>query len=110
MKRNASINFSITLDEDRMPSQILWDATDAETPGTKKCEAILISLWDSKVKNTLGIDLWTKSMLIEDMNIFVYQSLKKLAETYAGATNDREIADLINDCASQVAQKLNLLK
>lgn len=110
MKRQAEINFRITLDDDRMPSQIQWDATDAEVPGTKFCEAMLISLWDNQTKNTLGIDLWTKNMLVDDMNIFVYQSLRKLADTYAGATNDPEIADLINGCASQVAHKLKLLK
>ncbi len=109
MKRRAEINFRVDLDEDKMPSQIKWDATDAENPGTKHCEAMLISLWDSQVKNTLGIDLWTKNMLIDDMNIFIYQTLKKLADTYSNATNDPETADIIYKCASDVANKLKLL-
>ena len=110
MKRQAEINFRITLDEDKMPAQIDWDATDAEVPGVKHCEAMLISLWDDRVKNTLGIDLWTKNMLVDDMNIFVYQSLKKLAETYSKATNDPEIANVISNCAAEVAHRLKLIK
>ncbi len=110
MKRKAEINFRITLDEDRMPSQIEWDATDADVEGTKECEAMLISLWDNKTKNTLGIDLWTKNMLVDDMNIFVYQTLKKLAETYDNATNDPETGKVISNCAAEVARRLNLFK
>jgi len=110
MNRQAEINFKISLDEDKMPSRIEWNATDAEVNGAKFCEAILISLWDNDTKNTLGIDLWTKKMLVDDMNIFIYQSLKKLAETYTNATNDPETGDVIRNCANDVAQRLNLLK
>lgn len=110
MNKQAEINFKITLDKDKMPSQIEWSATDAEVNGAKFCEAILISLWDGKSKNTLGIDLWTKNMLVDDMNIFVYQTLKKLAETYTNATNDPETGDVIIGCASEVARRLKLLK
>lgn len=110
MNRQAEINFRITLDDDKMPAQIEWDATDTDIDGKKFCEAILISLWDNDAKNTLGIDLWTKKMLVDDMNIFVYQSLKKLAETYTNATNDPETGDVITGCANEVARRLNLLK
>lgn len=109
MPRQADINFKINLDDDQMPSKIVWNATDSGDGVPKKCEAMLISLWDSDSKNTLGIDLWTKQMLIDDMNIFVYQTLKKLAETYGNATNDRSTADIISGCAAEIAQKLNLL-
>lgn len=110
MNRKAEINFRITLGEDKMPSQIEWNATDANEGNKKFCEAILISLWDDNSKNTLGIDLWTKKMLVDDMNIFVYQSLKKLAETYSNATNDPDTANVITNCANEVARRLNLLK
>lgn len=109
MSRKAEINFKIDLDQDRMPSKIEWDATDSNNQEPQNCEAMLISLWDSQSKNTLGIDLWTKKMLVDDMNIFVYQTLKKLSETYAGATNDKQTANLISNCANDIAQKLNLL-
>ena len=109
MSRQAKINFDIKLDDDQMPSSIKWSATDAGDGEPKNCEAMLISLWDSETQNTLGIDLWTKQMLIDDMNIFVYQSLKKISETYSNATNDEETATLISNCAEKLAQKLNLL-
>ena len=110
MKRTAEINFKVTLDGDRMPSKIEWEATDAGEPGLKDCEAILVSLWDGSAKSTLGIDLWTKSMMVEDMNIFVYQSLLKMAETYRNSTNDNESAEVLFNCANEFGGRLNLLK
>ena len=110
MGRQAEINFRVTLDEKHMPERIDWDATDAGEPGAKKCEAILISLWDSKGKDTLGIDLWTKNMMVDDMNVFVHQTLLKLSSTYKDATNDSSTAKLINDCAKDFAEKLQLVK
>jgi hypothetical protein len=49
-------------------------------------------------------------MLVDDMNIFVYQTLKKLAETYDNATNDPETGKVISNCAAEVARRLNLFK
>lgn len=109
MGRQAEIIFRINLDHDQMPSKIEWNATDSKGGDPQNCEAMLISLWDNQTKNTLGIDLWTKQMLIDDMNIFVYQTLNKLAETYNKATNDKDTANIISNCAAEVAEKLNLL-
>ncbi len=109
MGKKAEIKFMVDLDSDKMPSSIKWEATDSKQSTPQNCDAMLISLWDGDAKNSLGIDLWTKNMLIDDMNIFVFQTLKKLSETYGRATKDKDSQKIISQCADEFAQKLNLL-
>ncbi|MCK7523599.1 MAG: hypothetical protein MZV64_41155 [Ignavibacteriales bacterium] len=54
--------------------------------GKKDCSSMMLSIWDNKEKVTLGIDLWTKEMMVEDMNVHVHQTLLKLSDTYLRAT------------------------
>ncbi len=70
----------------------------------------MVSIWDSSAKETLGIDLWAKEMMVADMNIFVYQSLKKMADTYQKATQNAEAAGFIRDFAREFGKKTELLK
>lgn len=110
MSKYSKINFSVELDENKMPEKIEWEATDAGFDGKKACSTLMISLWDNVGKSTLGIDLWTTEMLVDDMNIHFYQVLTKMAETYLSATQNNEVSKMIEDFALQFAGKLNLLK
>ncbi len=108
MSRTAEIKLTIDLDSDQFPTQIKWQATDADEPGPTKCESAMLSLWDSENKTTASIDLWTHDMTIEDMNLYVYQVIHKLADTYLRATKDREIADVIHEFGDGFAKTLGL--
>jgi gliding motility-associated protein GldC len=35
-----------------------------------RAKAIMLSIWDSKVKESMRIDLWTKDMPVDEMKIF----------------------------------------
>ena len=80
--KTSEIKFTIQLDEKKMPKKIEWEATDSGFDGRKPCNSMMISLWDKDERITMGIDLWTKEMLIEDMNIHFYQIFTKMADTY----------------------------
>lgn len=41
----------------------------------KESKTMMLSLWDKEDKVTLGIDLWTKEMLVDDMNLHFYQMI-----------------------------------
>ncbi|MHB1687201.1 MAG: gliding motility protein GldC [Ignavibacteriaceae bacterium] len=110
MPKLSQINFTVELDDKKMPEKIEWEATDAGFEGKKNCSALMISLWDKDEKSTLGIDLWTKEMLVDDMNIHFYQILTKMADTYLRATQNNDTAKMIEDFAQQFADKLNLIK
>ena len=105
MSKSADIQIKVTLDESKIPSEIKWTATDAEFDGFKEASAFMLSLWDEQEKNTMGIDLWTKQMTVQDMVIFFHQKILKLAETYERATNQPEIAAMFNTFAEDFAKK-----
>ncbi len=109
MPRTSEIKFFIELDEKKMPKKIEWEATDAGFEGRKPCIAMMISLWDKEERSTLGIDLWTKDMLVEDMNVHFYQTLRKMADTYIKATNNNDVAKLLSDFSSEFAERLGIL-
>ena len=92
MQREAEIKFTIKLNEQNFPTEINWEATDSGFEGSKPAETLFISLWDSKDKNTLSIDLWTDKMLINDMNLHYYQTFMKMADTYQSAAQCEDIA------------------
>ncbi len=107
--KTSEIKFTIQLDEKNMPKKIEWEATDAGFGGKKPCSSMMISLWDKDERITMGIDLWTKEMLVEDMNIHFYQILTKMADTYLKATNNNEAARMIHDFSGEFARKLEIL-
>lgn len=108
MQRRADIKFSVALDDNKFPTEIIWEATDAGMPGKRKSDCMLVSLWDTEQKNTLSLDLWTNEMLVDDMNIHFYQTFAKLADTYESASRDPETANMIRGFANQFAEKLKL--
>ncbi len=108
MSRTAEIKLTIDLDEDKMPTRIVWQASDAENPGPTICQSAMLSLWDSEKKTTAAIDLWTRDMTIDDMNLYFYQVIHKLADTYLRATKDGEIAKVIHEFGDGFAKTLGL--
>ena len=106
MSREAEIKLRVKLDEENIPEEIYWEASEAEEPGEKRCEAIMMSMWDKEKKNSLTIDLWTKKMEVGEMNAHYYFTLMKLAETYERATNNKELSDKIKNFANDFANSV----
>lgn len=97
------INFTIQLDEQNMPTEIRWDASDAEDGASKTCESLMIYMWDKEARNSMSIDLWTKSMLVDHMNIHFFHKLMKMADTFSRATGNQEGAKMLRDFAKDFA-------
>lgn len=110
MSKTAEINFKITLDENNVPLNIEWRATDSANKEIRPCKSVMISLWDPKEKNSLRIDLWTKDMQVDEMNIHFFQTLITMAETFEKATGNKEIlADMKSFC-NDFSRKVDLFK
>ncbi len=110
MPKISYIKLTVHLDDNRIPEKIEWEATESGWPGIKEAKSFLLSIWDKEENATLGIDLWTKDMLLDDMNIHFHQVFLKLADTYKRATKNVEASDLINKFAVEFAKKLELDK
>ncbi|MCS7053752.1 MAG: gliding motility protein GldC [Ignavibacterium sp.] len=108
MNKVSQIKFLVELDENKIPQKILWQADDADFNGLKEAKSMFLSLWDKQELVTLGMDLWTKEMTIEEMNIHFHQIFVKMAESYSRATHNQEIELMIKKFAADFAQRLNI--
>ncbi len=103
---DSKINFHVSLDEERVPQNISWEATESGTDGRKPCNAVMMSIWDPKENTTLRIDLWTKEMLVDDMKRFFYENFVTMADTYLRATNDEINARNIKKFAEEFGKAI----
>ena len=89
--QRSSIQIDVTLDEQRVPEQITWNASDTTADAARKAKAMMLAFWDGGDKTAMRIDLWTKEMMVDEMADFFYQTFMTMAETYQRATQDAEL-------------------
>jgi len=104
--RKAQITFTITMDENNLPEAIEWQATDSQEGG--KCKAMMIALWDEKEQSTMRIDLWTKTMLVDEMKAFVHQNMLTLSDTFKRATGEEKMVGDMRDFCAYFAEKMQI--
>ena len=105
--KNSKITFDIELDENNVPENMKWNSSDNGEGGP--CEASLISIWDSKAKNTLKIDLWTKEMKVDDMNMLVHQTILTMSDTYGRATGNEKLANQMKEFARYFGEESGIV-
>lgn len=107
VKHTSQINLTVALDENKIPEKIHWTAEDGGVTN-EESKAVMLSVWDSKKKESLRIDLWTKDMPVDEMKIFFHQTLSAMADTFQRATNDDKMSDTMRDFCEYFAEKLEL--
>ena len=105
----SEIKFLVELDENRVPEKLTWSAEDGGVE-LEEAKAMMLSIWDSKVQETLRIDLWTKDMPVDEMKLFFHQTLVAMSETFQRATQDEKMADTMKDFCDYFAEKMELKK
>lgn len=103
----SEINFSIDLDDSRVPEKIFWDATENPNEGINETKAISISVWDQYHKGLLGINLWTKDMPVDEMNHFVIDIVGNLSQMLKDSTQDPKMIAILEEAGKQMTQHLN---
>ncbi|MBS1946836.1 MAG: gliding motility protein GldC [Bacteroidetes bacterium] len=108
--KKSSINIDVHLDENKVPDQILWNATDTTADHAQQAKAMMLAFWDGTDKTALRIDLWTKAMMVDEMTDFFYQSFMAMAETYNRATKQPELTNDIKQFAKNFYDKFRELQ
>lgn len=103
----SEIRVTVELDENRIPETLKWSAEDGDIEN-KEAKAMLLSIWDSKSKESLKIDLWTKDMPVDEMKVFFHQTLMTMADTFLKATQDEKMTATMRDFCDYFAEKLEL--
>ncbi|RNC87669.1 MAG: gliding motility protein GldC [Winogradskyella sp.] len=105
----SKIELNVELDENRVPEKLSWTAQDGGIQN-EEAKAIMLSVWDSKVQETLRIDLWTKDMPVDEMKKFFHQTLVTMSDTFLRATQDEKMTATMKDFCDYFAEKLELKK
>lgn len=89
----SSIVIDVKLDDERVPQDIQWKATDSTVEVPQAAKAFILSFWDGAEKTALRIDLWTQRMMVDEMADFYYQTLITMADTFGRATHMEELKE-----------------
>ncbi len=109
VKHTSKISLNVGLDENKIPETLSWSAEDGGI-SNEDAKAFMLSVWDSKTKESLKIDLWTKDMPVDEMRIFFHQTLVTMTDTFYRATQDEKMAATMKDFTDYFAEKLELKK
>ena len=87
----STITIDVNLDEQKIPHQIMWNATQSNSEAKQEAKAMMVSFWDGKERAALRIDLWTKEMMVDEMADFYYQTMMTMADTFERSTHQKEL-------------------
>jgi len=106
MNKKSQIIFDVEVDENKVPTNIKWSASEKDKGSSS---ATLISIWEAETQNTLKLDLWTKDMKVDEMNLFFYQTLLTLSDTYGRATSNESLSKDVRDFADYFGRKSKVI-
>ncbi|MBL19902.1 MAG: gliding motility protein GldC [Flavobacteriaceae bacterium] len=107
MKRKTQITLTVTLDENNTPEAMEWSAPDGGVKA-KSMEAFFLSTWDKDTQESARIDLWSKEMPVDQMQVFVHQTLVGIHASYLKATDDVQIGEAMQQFCDFFASERNL--
>ncbi|MFN8249042.1 MAG: gliding motility protein GldC [Ferruginibacter sp.] len=103
--QTSTISIDVLLDNNKIPEQINWQASDSTADMKQKAKAMCLAFWDAADRSALRIDLWTKDMMVDEMGDFFYQMLVSLADTFQRATQQQELSEEMKTFAKEFIEK-----
>ena len=103
----STINIDVELDNDKVPANIWWSATDSTADEHQKAKAMFLSFWDGADKAALRIDLWNKEMMVDEMIDFYYQTFMGMSESLARSTGQQELVEDLKNFAAAFYKKFH---
>ena len=103
--KQSNITVDTILDEQKVPQNIQWSASDSTADIKQDARAMMMTFWDAADKSALRIDLWTKDMMVDEMADFYYQTLMGMADTFLRATQNQELTDDMKNFAKDFYKK-----
>lgn len=100
-----AITINVLLDNQNLPEHIDWNATGSPEGTPQQAKAFMASFWDPKERTALRMDLWTKKMMVDEMNDFFFQTLMTMADTYVRATRNEDLSNELKEFARDFRKK-----
>lgn len=99
--KKSEINIKLILDENNIPEKIEWMATD-KGKEIHQARAMNISFWDGLNRETLKIDLWTKEMTVDEMEMFYIDTIGSMSESLLSATSNTVLSKILKDTGQKM--------
>ena len=109
MNKSTDIILKVNLDSANVPEEIFWKTTGQADADWIKAKAFLLSIFEEQSKDTLKLDIWTKNFQMDEMDRFMYHSLKAMCETYVKATNNNELANQFMNFVNYFGEKTEII-
>lgn len=84
----SDIQIRVGLNENKIPCDIKWKATDSEVNQLTDAKAFGLNIWDPIAAQSLNLTLWTEDMQTHEMHSFFFQSLLQQVDNYSRATGN----------------------
>lgn len=108
MSKTTELILRVSLDDENVPETIFWKS-DNQNAGESKAKAFLLSIFEEDSKDTLKLDLWTKDFQMEEMNRFMYHTLRAMSDTYVKATNNKDLGNQFMNFATYFGEKTEII-
>ena len=108
--KKSDLTISVSLNQDKHPVKIEWAAQDSGSDGMRNTKAMMLALFDQKDHTTMRIDLWTPEMMVEEMQVFFYETFASMADTYERATNDKDLSAEMRAFAKSFGLKTKVIR
>ena len=106
--QKSTITIDVILDPNKIPEQINWEASDSNAEMKQKAKAMCLAFWDGAEQSAMRIDLWTKSMMVDEMGEFFFQMMMTMADTFQRATQNEELTKEMKAFAKDFQNKFRL--
>lgn len=108
--KKSTITIDVGLNKDNMPVEIKWKSSDVpDSVPMQDAKAMLVSFLDRSTKDTLKMDLWTLDMQVDEMDRLVFHTLRTMADVYFRATNNKELAENMQQFTHYFGQKTGII-
>lgn len=103
------IKILVSTDENHVPTKIVWSAEGGDIKD-RSAKAMALAMWDDQDGKLMNMDLWTKSMSVEEMRHFVCQTMMTLSNTLERSTSDKAHAEAMRGFTRELAKRIGVIK
>lgn len=103
--KTSEIKIKVGLNSENVPVDLKWKASDSDHEAFNACKSINLSIWDPVEKNSLGINLWTLDLTIDEMHSHYFRTLLNFTDSYVRATQNPYAKELIQKLCTELSKK-----
>lgn len=105
VKKTSEIKIKVGLNENNIPIDLKWNASDSDHERLNDCKSVNISIWDPIEKNSLGINLWTLDLTTDEMHSHFFRTMLNFTDSYIRATQNPFAKEMVQKLCTDLAKQ-----